>query len=430
MIIFLFATALIIRLAALGVFYHALGPEKLRAGDANTFLSMAANLEQTGTLSSLPPPSDIPTANYPPLYPIFLLITRAHTSLIGSLAIQSILGALTVVLIYTLGARMGFSNHASLLAALIYAFEPGILFYTSQFYTETLFTALFLGALIALFSGTQKSAAASAILLGLATLTRPVGLYCAVLFLLFLGYTLYTKQSVQKTFATLFLFAIIFLAITIPWFIRNGTELHSYIFSTQPSYLAVGATIPSYISWHEHISFHDAQLIVDKEFASISYSDEFLLNGNAPLVSAISNRLYGIILHDPIGFTISQLRFMPQFFFSSGWQAIYDALLGRNIKSAAFAVIPPASALRIAGSAFWVLITLAAIIGVLRFALQNKQALPHLILVCVMILMFAFFTGALAHMRYRMPAIPFILLFAGNGFLYVVLYTKTILYRK
>jgi len=132
----------------------------------------------------------IPETFRTPVYPVFLaLVFGLGGTASTAVVIQSLLSLMTIWLIILLMARM-FRPEAAWLAGLLAAVEPLGLIYTHELMTESLFILFILGGfyifVILLTAGQQKSIGLSwvvlgGLLMGLATLTRPVGLYFPLL---------------------------------------------------------------------------------------------------------------------------------------------------------------------------------------------------------------------------------------------------------
>ena len=131
-----------------------------------------------------------PTAYYPAGYPAALgavLWAVRQTPLpydppIIACLFNVVLGAGTVVLVYALGRRL-FEARVGLIAAGLVAAFPNLVFHSAAYLSETLFNFLALAALAVLLLGARDPCQASlrrfaafGLVLGLATLVRPISL--------------------------------------------------------------------------------------------------------------------------------------------------------------------------------------------------------------------------------------------------------------
>jgi 4-amino-4-deoxy-L-arabinose transferase-like glycosyltransferase len=118
---------------------------------------------------------------HPPLYYYFLALIYAvfGHSFLAVRVVQALLGAVTCLLVYSIGHE-AFGDAAALLAAAFAALYPPFIFYTGVLLTETLSTFLLASATwLVLRAGRQKQNSylylgISGLLLGLAGLTRSV----------------------------------------------------------------------------------------------------------------------------------------------------------------------------------------------------------------------------------------------------------------
>lgn len=137
--------------------------------DMQEYHDRAIHLLQTATLT--------PDAFRVPLYPIFMAGIYALTGpeLVVVRMAQAVLGSITIVLTYV-AARRVVSARGALFAAFIVAFYPALILYSAYTMAETLFTFLALLALVLWLSPHVWTGLAAGLVVGLATLTRSVGL--------------------------------------------------------------------------------------------------------------------------------------------------------------------------------------------------------------------------------------------------------------
>ena len=206
--------------------------------DRDVYRALALGVVEGRGYSS--PGTTIPTAYRPPLYPLLLAATGGTQSTFAVAIVNVLLGTATVGMVLLIGRRLSLGSRATLLAGLLTAIDPLLLYYTSFPMTETLCTCLltaWLWALLRMQTAVGRSqllwAAAAGLLLGLTALCRPTVWACAVLllaaWLLFqrTGRTsLAVSQSSESTTAPIRPSAIVLLVIAAlltvaPWAIRN-----------------------------------------------------------------------------------------------------------------------------------------------------------------------------------------------------------------
>lgn len=163
-------------------------------------------------------------ATHPPLY---TALVAAVLGLFRSpnplpvLLLQCVLGAACVPLTRLIGARLGVPGAAARLAALWVALDPGLIFFTPQLGTETMFIAMELVFFVLLLSELERPLsgrlAALGLWGGLTVLCRSViGGYPAFLFLV-----LWRARGLAHAFAFCALLGIGWLAPQAAWSVRN-----------------------------------------------------------------------------------------------------------------------------------------------------------------------------------------------------------------
>jgi 4-amino-4-deoxy-L-arabinose transferase-like glycosyltransferase len=181
--------------------------------------------------SSLIAASGGPTAFRPPLYPAVLAVVYRLTgnSVIAGRLVQAALGAGAVVLIGLLARRV-WGRRIALIAMGIAAVYPPLVLAGATLLSEPVFLCLFLGALILaldarrLVPGALVIAAAAGVLLGLATLARPVGLITMPA----VAALAWRRHSARAWLPPVVLLVAAGLAIA-PWTIRNALDLHAFV---------------------------------------------------------------------------------------------------------------------------------------------------------------------------------------------------------
>ena len=177
---------------------------------------------------------------YPPLYPYFIaFIWRALGSLEAVLWVQAALGALLVPAVARVGA-IAFGRRAGLVAGAFAALYPDLVWFSTRFWSETLFIVLLWWAiertLAADHTGSRRTAAAAGLLWALATLTRELALYLVPLAALWMlrprartpaGESRHRPTPARLALAaTLVLVSLFSIA---PWTVRNAIVFRAFI---------------------------------------------------------------------------------------------------------------------------------------------------------------------------------------------------------
>ena len=215
-------------------------------GDGRDYLDIATNVyrghgvAQTVPSESSAAPTAVLTARRPPLYPLFAaglfrlagVEPSSGQPYLSVLVAQAVLDALTVLLVYLL-ARDFAGPKGGLVGAAGYALNFYVIQYTGQFMAETLFTFLLTAALVALGAKARAEPPASwrwalgGLLLGLATLTRPIVLLFPLLasaWLLFRFRRDWRKAALPSALAI-----GAFAAALLPWSVRNQIQMEKLV---------------------------------------------------------------------------------------------------------------------------------------------------------------------------------------------------------
>ena len=212
-------------------------PRSHAEGDAPTYYVLAENLiDGIGYRYSA---DTLPTARRTPGYPlllaaIFKVFGRDFNAVRG---VQCVLDVLTAFLVFALATILLRNTGAALLAALAYALYPPAILSTTYIMTETAYTFLLvlftLCCVVALRNSSYSLFAASGILIGLATLTRP-GVFLLPLVLLVV--CIIAKPS---SWRGMILLLIAFTITMLPWGLRNSRDMGKFI----PTSTLMGANL-------------------------------------------------------------------------------------------------------------------------------------------------------------------------------------------
>jgi 4-amino-4-deoxy-L-arabinose transferase-like glycosyltransferase len=159
-----------------------------------------------------------------PLYSLFLAgaIAALGPSLEAAVVFQHLLGLVSVVLVYLLGA-LTFGRPTGLLAAAGAALNGALLLTEHSIASETLFTPLLLAGLVLLLFGVRTGRGPPFLLaglaLGLAALTRPLG---QALVPLAFGALLLQQRSWRQRLTSAGLLGLGCLLVVTPWVVRNA----------------------------------------------------------------------------------------------------------------------------------------------------------------------------------------------------------------
>ncbi len=199
---------------------------------ANSYGAISEHLFQSQTYSL---DGEHPTFSRPPLYPFLLMLTRMVSAAewsVLAMSVQALLGLGSLVLVYATARRVFAEQSTSHIAVLLYALHL-TLHKEQLIQRETaLFEFLMLAFvfLIVTLRAPLTRVVTTAILAGLAFLTRPTGFW---LFPILLAYILlYPEFHIKEKLKLGVLALIAFEAILLPWQIYHFKNFGEFSFAT------------------------------------------------------------------------------------------------------------------------------------------------------------------------------------------------------
>jgi len=168
----------------------------------------------------------------PPLYPGFLagIYFFFGHNFLAVRVVQALLGSITCLFVFFIGKRVFGDKKPALIGGMLTAVSPSLIASTSYILTETLTAFLLTAAILLLMKAQAESKKEgwllSGVVLGLATLTRPV----TILFPLFLlaGFLIFSQRKVRNVFLVI-VFCLGMALPILPWTIRNALVFHRFI---------------------------------------------------------------------------------------------------------------------------------------------------------------------------------------------------------
>ena len=433
--IVLFAFALLVRVLALGADIsgtHATLLQTVRGDDG--YYQLSNNLLAGHGFSMDPGPPYVPTALRTPGYIYFLVaILWASGSYLVLTIIQLLLGALVPVLARRVALEFKASGPIALAVGIFLALEPTFVIFSYDFGVETLFLVLFFPFLILFMRYLRKpqtgTLAASALLLGFATIVKPTSEYLPILVLPFVWYAA-RRGGTKRIAHQILLFLLIPFAILAPWMWRNYEVFGVPAVTSQEPYALYAYLAPSAIALQSGEDFNT-------EFSSFTTDAErggdtiTLTNGAAYKAKALA-----VIEAHPEGLVLSGLMTVAGFFTQDGVLPFLQHAgigVGAKLSRPALELLfsdPFALAKEIGEVAAsplilvlvyrlaLVLITLFFLAGAwLRLRRDARDPSLWLALILVTYLVLTSVPGGLGvNSRYRMPVEPFMLVLAFEAF--------------
>lgn len=379
-------------------------------GDERQYVAGAMSIAATGIPVYLNPVWD--EAHSSPLYPYGLaLLFRVFGPAGGSgaaLVAQVLLGTFTALFVYAIATRIHGRRNAWI-SATVTAFFPTFIAYSQYFYTETLYTFLFVGVAALLLQRSEPpspaTALAAGLVAGLAALTRGAFVIQAPFVVLWLVCCTPRPARTRVLRAGLFVLGMA-LAIA-PWTVRNAVRYeHLLLIDTN------GGNV-LYKNWNvirqeNHDVGLDRRWKDDREAYSGAIPFRERVEADDPVER---NRLE---MRAAVRFTLAHpLLFARNSVIRAAELVNPTSFLVRSIRRGDYAGLPPLAAEAIVWSVL--LSTMAVLVfGALGLAARpptDAARLPLLmvlgnVVICVLIVSMS---------RYRLPMMPLLIPFAVDG---------------
>ncbi|MBM3674531.1 MAG: hypothetical protein FJW88_06165 [Actinobacteria bacterium] len=176
---------------------------------------------------------DVPTAEYPPLFPFVLgIVARLGVrSVEGQRLAMGVAGSGTVVLVAYLGRRLA-GDAVGIVAALLAAVYPMLFLADATLMSETLFAFLVTAALLLAYAVHDRPSAwrwaALGVVLGLATLTRAEAATLALLLVVPLAVGATSLAAARRVGMAALAMGLVVLVVA-PWSIRNWRTFDAFV---------------------------------------------------------------------------------------------------------------------------------------------------------------------------------------------------------
>jgi hypothetical protein len=323
---------------------------------------------------------------HPPLYLYFLGVPFAITgSLAAVKALQCAVGALLVPALGLLGRR-AFGESAGLVAAALAALYPELVWFASHFWAETLFSVLLWWAIERLAAsdalGSTVAAAGAGLLFGLAVLTRETVLYFLPVAALWLAWR--RAGGGRRVLA----FACASLVVVVPWTVRN--------------WLVFDAFVP--VSTAGALNLWQGNTRLSREQV---YEEHWAVHGRIQQYEHARRRAVEAILERQPLWLLEKLRSeLPEF-----WAAHAQPIV--HLERGAYG--PVRRPLALAAVAL-VLVPYLAVLALFVLGLAWPAASrPTWLVLSFLGFYVALHVAAHGYPRYRLPAMPALLLLAGHA---------------
>lgn len=417
----------------------------ISGGDSADYVTLTHNLFHFGTFSSSESFLLIPESFRLPGYSLFLYFFEfLPFHLLFAILAQIAVASGSVVLLYRFGKKF-LSERMGFVAALLFSIEPTSVFTSVIIMSDTVFVFAMLLGIYLLFRRTltRREALFTGLLAGIAfgyaVLVRVIAQYLTI-FLLGAYIALFRKERrpFPVTWLTLSAFVLGVVLIVAPWSIRNYKQFGTFTISSTPYISFTQYSLVYFYAYKHHMNPSEVHVFSDPIpypidslwYRSLINEPVFLqeirdgLRGNLiPYTEFHLLKTLPFFLNDSLRDINRVTGFLPQ---PSEVTNFTDLLLHKDYSKILHYFMTPASDLwlLIVGSFAWVSITLLWLGGLVYAFVRRRPQFWFILVASGVIVYFAILSSPVIQPRYRMPAVPFMLLLAVYGAHLLWLYLK------
>ena len=266
-----------------------------------------------------------------PLYPIFLAGSQSvfGTNIRFVQVLQALLITGTVVVFYFLARRI-FDARISFLAAVLLSIYIPFTVRAALIMSEALFIFLMFLSLYLVVAALQEQRGkyyiAAGLVLGLAFLTRPVVILLPLALIPLLIFFARHQASMGRTILLNSVFTLAFLAVLVPWGIRNAVVLGEY--TPLPSSGGVNLWVATHPDWKEFVNYGTAYAWELDEFFDITGGDYYI---SSEADERFFREATENIKDDPQGWLSRNIKKLAWVSYYSFFQEIRPSLEGRGL---------------------------------------------------------------------------------------------------
>jgi len=354
-------------------------------------------------------------------YPFYLRLLGAvdSSTVLPVYAAQLILSTITACLLVALGKSIN-RKRAGIYAAILYGLSPNTLFWSLTIMSEILF-AFWVTLSLTLFIRYQVVRRLpliffSGLALGMAALTRPIGLYLAPLWAIVLIWS--ESRSIKSLrWGSFFSYILGVTLVILPWMTRNYLVREKFVFSDVSAKTSSSFNLAYVIASAEGISRDEATLLVESKsnllFEALRffrlYPQEFMREQTAGILRvsfAIESGVWSRILvkEDQRGQSFGILNLMVKTQFREAFTRL-QSLLSEPISRSLLL-------LGVWGIGFTIMLYPLGVVGVI----STKPMLVSLAWLSIITIVYlTIIPGAAGQARFRIPSEPLLALMAGFG---------------
>ncbi|MDO8624252.1 MAG: glycosyltransferase family 39 protein [bacterium] len=362
--------------------------------DAQVFyIRGAENILHYGTYSIASHAPFYPDMLHTPFYPFFLAVLFfLKFSPFVIVAVQYLLYAVAIILVKRIGEQVFNSARVGWGAAILMALEPMTVYWGGLLMSDTFFLFLFI---LSMYLFLRERPMTAGLVGGLAILTREIGLYLLVPWIIFLVYKKYKTSGSLSVIRPYVMSCLIMAMLFVPWIVRNK------IIWNEASLGSIGW----YNMYYGNVLNFCEKSALDCPIPPVNpaYAEDGTVVTTPEDVAFFKEHSKEIILDHPVSFTLYFAKIMLKTPLENGYE-----YFAKNILEAEHA---PSLIVRIAivfagiGTAVWVAVYIVVFTGAYFFRRDSF----YIFFISIIIFYIAL-CGAFADSRLLMPIYPFIFL--------------------
>jgi 4-amino-4-deoxy-L-arabinose transferase-like glycosyltransferase len=419
------------------------------ASDSKNYTELADTLLERGMFGRAPEGGGAvePERHWPPGYPAFLAGVKYVTgSFVPAVVIQVALALLAVFLIYLM-ARKFLPEAWALVPAALYGFDPTVVLANTVILSDGLFASLLVIAVyVALFSTRSEFVrwGIVGLLLGALALIRPIAQFLIPLAGLFLVIRMYLVHGRDmRGYAPVVTYLLGAALLVAPWLAWTHAKFGVYEISHVGASNLLWYNAQDFLAWKEMNAERSVPAILssryrdDPAYERVHAQLREELQEATPAGGDIQNYEAGValrhILEDPLRYAYFHVVNTAPFFIGSSFAAYEQVVVQVRdnmgfYAPTALALVDGAKALARGDWAEVRSVALVALemlwwLGVFLLALWGlwtKRNDVRVLMFGGLVAYFALLTGPVAIARYRIPALPFLLILAAVGAVAIV----------
>jgi 4-amino-4-deoxy-L-arabinose transferase-like glycosyltransferase len=388
--------------------------------DSRDYIDLSESIRYNGTYTDSDGADDL---RRPPVYPAFLAVFQSRIGLHQARVslVQLVLASLTSLVVLCFLNRRGLTS-SGLIAGWLVAISPNINLWSLTIMSEVLFALLLILAFTLFILGLNRCSTKmiflAGVILGLATLTRPIGLIVVVLWVLF-SVIASMRGWTRSLSSSIVMWLLVGSAtVILPWMVRNTVIHQSFAVSDIGSHTLESFNFAIVLSEAEGISRNDATYELGElggtwdqfRWVIARYPLQFVRSQ----LAGVSRVIWGLEItrwatvcghQDWAGFGI--FRHLREGELQSGWENLIE-----TIRTPSEILLLLIYIINILHTLFLLVFSIASIATIKILKIDDR----YIVALCIItVLGLVLISGAAGQARFRVPVEPFLAVIAGIG---------------